>query len=51
MKKKSAKKLFISTPSKNTIDFYLGIGCKLTNELIPKLYELEPEDIHLQFIL
>jgi N-acetylglutamate synthase-like GNAT family acetyltransferase len=47
-----AKKLYISaTPSKNTIDFYLGLGCQLTTELIPKLFELEPEDIHLQLIL
>lgn len=47
-----AKKLYISaTPSKNTINFYLGLGCQLTPELIPELFELEPEDIHLQLIL
>jgi predicted N-acetyltransferase YhbS len=46
------KKLYISaTPSKNTIDFYFHIGCKLTAELNNDLYELEPEDIHLQLDL
>ena len=44
-----AKKLYISaTPSKNTIDFYFHIGCKLTEELNNELYEEEPEDINLQ---
>jgi len=51
-KAQGAKKLYISaTPSKNTIDFYLGLGCQLTTELIPELFELEPEDIHLQLFL
>jgi GNAT superfamily N-acetyltransferase len=48
-KKLGTKKLYISaTPSKNTIDFYMHMGCKLTSELNPKLYRLEPEDIHLE---
>ncbi|MFX0010302.1 MAG: GNAT family N-acetyltransferase [Candidatus Hermodarchaeota archaeon] len=43
-----AKKLYISaTPSKNTINFYFNRGASLTKELNPKLFELEPEDIHL----
>ncbi|MFX0148184.1 MAG: GNAT family N-acetyltransferase [Candidatus Hodarchaeota archaeon] len=51
-KAQGVKKLYISaTPSKNTIDFYLGLGCQLTTELIPELFELEPDDIHLQLIL
>ena len=47
-----AKKLYISaTPSKNTIQFYLHNGCRLTEELNKELYELEPEDIHLDLDL
>jgi predicted N-acetyltransferase YhbS len=45
-----AKKLYISaTPSKNTIDYYLGLGCLLASEIDPELFALEPEDIHLVF--
>ena len=48
-KKLGAKKLYISaTPSRNTIDFYMHMGCRLASELNPKLYRLEPEDIHLE---
>lgn len=44
-----ADKLYISaTPTKNTIDFYLQNGAILTSELDKELYELEPEDIHLE---
>ncbi|MEJ2250005.1 MAG: GNAT family N-acetyltransferase [Candidatus Lokiarchaeota archaeon] len=44
-----AKKLYISaTPSKHTINFYFGLGCELTSEINPKLFELEPDDIHLE---
>lgn len=51
-KKLGAKKLYISaTPSKNTIDFYMHMGCRLTSELNPRLYRLEPEDIHLELAL
>jgi N-acetylglutamate synthase-like GNAT family acetyltransferase len=47
-----ARKLYISaTPSKNTIDFYMHLGCKLASPIDPKLYELEPEDIHLELSL
>jgi N-acetylglutamate synthase-like GNAT family acetyltransferase len=47
-----AKKLYISaTPSQNTVDFYLRLGCQLTSELNPELFELEPEDIHLELKL
>jgi len=48
-KKLGAKKLYISaTPSRNTIDFYMHMGCRLASELNPELYRLEPEDIHLE---
>jgi len=44
-----AKKLYISaTPSKNTVDFYMRLGCRLVEELDAELFEMEPEDIHLE---
>jgi predicted N-acetyltransferase YhbS len=47
-----AKKLYISaTPSKHTVDFYMGLGCKLTSEINPELFKLEPEDIHLELLI
>lgn len=47
-----AKRLYISaTPSENTIDFYRRRGCRVTEEVDPKLFELEPEDIHLELAL
>jgi len=47
-----AKKLYISaTPSQNTVDFYLRLGCELASEINPELFELEPEDIHLELKL
>ena len=47
-----AKKLYISaTPSENTINFYLNLGCVLASEIDEELYALEPEDIHFEFDL
>jgi predicted N-acetyltransferase YhbS len=47
-----ARKLYISaTPSENTINFYLHLGCQVTREVDPELFELEPEDIHLEYAL
>jgi predicted N-acetyltransferase YhbS len=47
-----AKKLYISaTPSENTINYYLRLGCILATEIDPELYALEPEDIHLEFVI
>jgi GNAT superfamily N-acetyltransferase len=37
-----------ATPSLNTVRFYLGRGFEPMSEPLPELYELEPEDIHLQ---
>jgi len=49
---KGAKRLYISaTPSEHTINFYRSLGCFATAELDPALYELEPEDIHLEYKL
>jgi predicted N-acetyltransferase YhbS len=47
-----AKKLYISaTPSENTIHYYLWLGCILATEIDPELFDLEPEDIHLEYII
>lgn len=44
-----AKRLYISaTPSENTINFYLRLGCTVAAEPDQELFELEPEDIHLE---
>lgn len=45
-----ARRLYISaTPSENTINFYLHLGCVLTDEIDAELFALEPEDIHLEY--
>jgi len=47
-----AKKLYISaTPSENTINYYLNLGCILATEIDPELFEMEPEDIHLEYVI
>jgi len=47
-----AEQIHISaTPSRNTIDFYLKLGCQLLEKPDPGLYRLEPEDIHLYYEL
>ena len=44
-----AAQLYISaTPSENTVQFYLRRHCRVATELDPELFELEPEDIHLE---
>ncbi len=51
-KELGAKKLYISaTPSKNTVNFYMHLGCNLASEINPELYQLEPDDIHLEMII
>ena len=45
-----ARKLYISaTPSENTVNYYLWLGCVLAGEIDPELFTLEPEDIHLEY--
>jgi predicted N-acetyltransferase YhbS len=45
-----AGKLYISaTPSENTINYYMRLGCVLATEIDPELFALEPEDIHLEY--
>jgi len=47
---RGARQMYISaTPSENTIQFYLRLGCVVTREPDPELFELEPDDIHLEF--
>jgi predicted N-acetyltransferase YhbS len=48
-RERGAKQMYISaTPSENTVNFYLKRGAVVTNEPDPELFELEPEDIHLE---
>jgi predicted N-acetyltransferase YhbS len=47
-----ARKLYISaTPSENTVDFYMRLGCVVTQEVDQELFALEPEDIHLEYAI
>jgi GNAT superfamily N-acetyltransferase len=48
-RERGATRLYISaTPSENTINFYTRLGCVVAKDPDPELFELEPEDIHLQ---
>ncbi len=50
--RRGAQGLYISaTPSEHTIGFYLRLGCTVTSEPDAELLELEPEDIHLEYVL
>ena len=43
-----ADKIYVSaTPSGSAVGFYLSHGFELVEEVIPELFDLEPEDIHL----
>jgi predicted N-acetyltransferase YhbS len=49
-RERSARRLYISaTPSEHTIKFYRRLGCAVAVEPDPELFELEPEDIHLEY--
>jgi predicted N-acetyltransferase YhbS len=37
-----------ATPSANTVHFYVGRGYEPSAEPLPELYELEPDDVHMQ---
>jgi predicted N-acetyltransferase YhbS len=44
-----ARRLYVSsTPSENTVRFYLRRGCRVTDDVDAALFRLEPEDIHLE---
>ena len=45
-----ARRLYISSiPSENTVEFYLHLGCRVTDQVDPALFEAEPDDIHMEF--
>ncbi|HUE99459.1 MAG TPA: GNAT family N-acetyltransferase [Anaerolineales bacterium] len=47
-----ATKLYISaTPSEHTVNYYMQLGCVLATEIDPELFALEPEDIHLEYVI
>jgi predicted N-acetyltransferase YhbS len=48
-RERGARRLYISaSASENTITFYLRLGCTVAGEPDQDLFELEPEDIHLE---
>ena len=48
-RRRRARRLYISaTPSENTVNFYLELGCSVVEEVAPELFALEPRDIHLE---
>jgi predicted N-acetyltransferase YhbS len=48
-RERGARRLYVSaTPSENTVNFYLRLGCIVTPEPDPELFALEPEDIHME---
>jgi GNAT superfamily N-acetyltransferase len=51
-KEMGAKRLFVSgLPSLNTIGFYMAMGFDRAREVDPRLYEREPDDIHMDIEL
>jgi predicted N-acetyltransferase YhbS len=47
-----ARRLYVSSvPSENAVDFYLHMGCRVTEDVDPALFELEPDDIHLEYVI
>lgn len=47
-----ARRLYISaTPSEHTVNFYLRCGCTLAAIPDAELFEREPEDIHLEYVI
>lgn len=51
-RERGARRLYISaTPSENTIQFYRHLGCRVTREVDPDLFALEPRDIHLEYAI
>ena len=49
-KELGARRLYVSaTPSENTVGLYFHLGCRVTDEVDPELFEEEPEDIHFEY--
>jgi predicted N-acetyltransferase YhbS len=48
-RERGARRLYVSaTPSENTVNFYLRLGCAVAGKPDPELIELEPDDVHLE---
>jgi predicted N-acetyltransferase YhbS len=48
-RERGARRLYISaTPSRNTTNFYLRLGCTVAAQPDRELFEREPEDLHLE---
>lgn len=46
----NARRLYVSaTPSENTVNFYLRLGCVVADEVDAALFALEPDDIHMEY--
>jgi len=39
-----------ATPTRSTVDFYRGLGFHPTDEPLPELLEMEPDDIHMRMV-
>jgi len=51
-KELGAERLYVSaTPSENTVNFYRHLGCTVTEEIDQELFDLEPEDIHMEYTI
>ncbi len=51
-KKLGAKKLYISAnSSQQSQAFYRAVGCVNAEEIIPELFEAEPYDVHMEYLL
>ncbi len=51
-KNRNVDRIYISaTPSRNTVEFYQKMGCEVTEEIDPEMFEKEPEDVHLELKL
>ena len=46
------RKIYVTaTPTRSAVGFYLNAGFKPTQDILPELFELEPEDIHMIMVL
>jgi len=51
-KSMGARMLYVSsTPTENTVRFYLNLGCRVAGEVDPDLFALEPHDIHFEYVI
>ncbi|MCT4798656.1 GNAT family N-acetyltransferase [Exiguobacterium profundum] len=49
---RGAKKLYIgANPAIDTYHFYEAMGCTLAEEIVPEVYEAEPLDLQLEYVL